>query len=97
MVNSFLSAGATLAVAEACHTGVIDGCPCIASTNYRDDDTTFLHQCNDNVKFAILFVRNLYNLERSTTKEDVVTRWNNELGYEVSREKFSRGPNFMDI
>ena len=80
-MGALLSAGAALAITEACHQGLIYGCPCIASTNYRDDDTTYLHQCNDNVEFATRFVSNLYTMEGCTMEEAMVNLWNYELGY----------------
>ena len=83
MVYCFLSAGATLGISEACHRGVIDNCPCIANPHVREGEKTFLYQCNDNVKFAIGFVKNLYNIEGSNNQADLVTKWNNELGYKV--------------
>ncbi|CAI8050331.1 Protein Wnt-4 [Geodia barretti] len=83
IVGALLSAGAALAIAEACHKGLIYGCPCIASTNYRDDNTTYLHQCNDNVRFATRFVRNLYTMEGCTMEEAMANLWNYELGYQA--------------
>ena len=97
MVNCFLSAGAVLAIAEACHRGVIDECPCIAMANYREGDNTYLHQCNDNVEFAIEFMGAIYDPNGYTMEGDMVTQWNNELGYQVSacgKKCFLRGSKF---
>jgi hypothetical protein len=101
MVNCFLSAGAVLAIAEACHRGVIDECPCIAMANYREGDNTYLHQCNDNVEFAIEFMGAIYDPNGYTMEGDMVTQWNNELGYQVSacgKKMFFTGVQiFIDI
>jgi hypothetical protein len=82
-VSAFLSAGATHGIASACHRGVIDGCPCITGQNRREDETTFLHTCNDNVDYAIYFVQELYNTGGCDMEVDMVKKHNYRLGYEA--------------
>ena len=83
MLNAFLSAGATHGIASACHKRTIDGCPCDANPARREDGITYLQKCNDNVEFAVNFMKNFYGIEESTEETDLVNRWNNELGYQV--------------
>ena len=85
-MGAFLSAGATLGIASACHRGVIDGCPCNTGENRREDGTTFLHTCNENVDYAIRFVKELYNTEDCDMEVDLVRSHNYRLGYEVSKQ-----------
>ena len=83
-MNAILSAGATHGIASACHENVLEGCPCVAGPTIREDRVTYLQLCNDNVEFAIEFLKQLYDLEDATDERGMVDRWNNELGYEVS-------------
>jgi hypothetical protein len=83
MLNAFLSAGATHGIASACHKSTIDGCPCIADQTKREGGITYLQKCNDNVQFAVDFMKNFYGIEDSTDEADLVNKWNNELGYQA--------------
>ena len=85
MLNAFLSAGATHGIASACHKSTIDGCPCIADQTKREGGITYLQKCNDNVQFAVDFMKNFYGIEDSSDEADLVNKWNNELGYQVRR------------
>ena len=84
IVGAFLSAGAVHGIATACRRGVIEECPCIASVNYREGHTTYLHTCNDNVEYAVELVKEFYNIEMSRSEVDLVKKWNYDLGYQVS-------------
>lgn len=83
MLNAFLSAGAVHGIASACHEGTIDGCPCIADLSRREGGVTYVQKCNDNVGWAIRFIKNFYNMDKSVDEEDLVNGWNNQLGYEA--------------
>ena len=84
ILNAFLSAGATHGIASACHKNTLEGCPCIADPAERIDGITYLRTCSDNIEFAIRFMKDFYDIEESTSEEDLVNKWNNELGYEVN-------------
>ena len=71
-------------IASACHDGIIDGCHCGDKTVEREGDVTYLYACNDDVEFAIEFLQKFYGLIESSEERDLVDKWNNELGYEVS-------------
>jgi hypothetical protein len=81
ILNAFLSAGAVHGVASACHDGIVDGCYCGDKTVEREDGVTYLYSCNDDVDFAINFLKKFYNLSNSSKPRDLVDKWNNELGY----------------
>ena len=83
MLNAFLSAGAVHGIASACHQNVIDGCECETTPTERVDDVTYLHTCEDNVDFAIDFMKTFTGIENATGERDLVDKWNNNLGYEV--------------
>ena len=71
-------------VASACHDNILDGCHCGDKTVEREDGVTYLYSCNDDVDFAINFLKKFYNLSNSSNPRDLVDKWNNELGYNVS-------------
>lgn len=87
ILNAFLSAGAVHGIASACHDGVIDGCHCGDQTARREDGVTYLYSCNDDVDFAIGFMRQLYGLIESFVERALVDKWNNELGYDACRNR----------
>ena len=84
ILHAFLSTGAVHGIASACHDGIIDGCHCGDKTVEREGDVTYLYSCNDDVEFALDLVKEFYNLSNSSKPRDLVDKWNNELGYNVS-------------
>ena len=84
ILNAFLSAGAVHGVASACHDGIVDGCYCGDKTVERVGRVTYLYSCNDDIEFAIENMREFCGVDDSVEERDLVDKWNNELGYNVS-------------
>ena len=83
-MKAFLCAGASCEIAKACHRGVLDGCPCLSSPATREDDTTYLYTCNDNVNFSCGVVEELCGTEPPCSVENLVSEWNCRIGLDVS-------------
>ena len=84
ILNAYMSAGVAHSIASACHENTIEGCACIAGPTIREDGVTYLQSCADNVDFAITFLKQFYGIESSNCERDLVDKWNNILGYDVS-------------
>lgn len=82
-------AGSVLGVADACHRRRISGCPCeVESDRQQDEDgNVILHDCNDNVEWALEFIQefsDLPNTPRTNTSRELMDIHNNEVGRRVS-------------
>ena len=92
VLNAYMSAGAAHGIASACHENVIDGCKCQESTQTRrEGDVLYLTSCGDDVNFATRVLRTLTGLEIGkalSQAKDLVSQWNNEIGYRVRSGPF---------